>query len=87
MYTCAVYRCVELDLVTSLSTEAFLGSLEQFVSLHGRHNTLYSENGTNFVGAANLFGQLNWADIEEQCNVKQIQWVFIPPTSAWWGGF
>jgi len=87
LYTCAVYRAVYLDVVTSLSTEAFLGSLERFVNLHGRPNTIYSDNGTNFVGAVNIFKRLDWKQIERECDIKQIQWIFNPPTAAWWGGW
>ncbi len=87
LYTCAVYRAVYLDIVTSLSTEAFLGSLERFVSVHGRPNTMYSDNGTNFVGASNIFKLVDWPEVERESNAKQMQWVFNPPTAAWWGGF
>ncbi|CAL8068579.1 unnamed protein product [Orchesella dallaii] len=87
LYTCAVYRCVLLDVVTSLIAEAFLGSLERFVNNFGRPNTVFSDNGTNFVGAVSIFQRLNWKDIERACNIKQIIWRFNPPTAAWWGGW
>jgi len=87
LYTCAVYRCVVLDLVESLSSEAFINSLERFINTHGRPNTIYSDNGTNFVGAENMFKKLNWKNIENKSLVKQIQWIFNPTTAAWWGGW
>ena len=46
LFTCAVYRCVHLDFVTSRSTEAFLHALERFVNVRGRPTTIYSDNGT-----------------------------------------
>ncbi|CAL8087563.1 unnamed protein product [Orchesella dallaii] len=87
IFTCAYFRCVHLETVTSLSTEAFLGSLERFISIYGRPNTVYSDNGTNFHGAVNIFNSLDWKKIEEESNVRQIQWIFNPPSAAWWGGF
>ncbi|XP_021965025.1 uncharacterized protein LOC110860286 [Folsomia candida] len=87
LYTCAVYRCVHLDLVDSLSTEAFLRSLERFIYSEGRPNTIFSDNGTNFVGAANLLKTLDWNVLKEEMNVKSISWTFNPPTAAWWGGW
>ncbi len=87
VFTCAVYRCIYLDLVISCSTEAFLESLERFISVHGRPNTIFSDNGTNFVGSDNLFSQLEWKSIEKASGVKRIRWIFNPPTAAWWGGF
>jgi hypothetical protein len=59
LYTCAVYRCVVWDLIRSLDTVTFVQSLERFVADHGRPTTLYSDNGTNFVGARNLFDTLD----------------------------
>ena len=89
LFTCAVYRAVHLDLVTSLSTEAFLGSLERFIYTQGRPNVVYSDNGTNFVGSVNLFKKLNWKKIEDasQGQANKIRWIFNPPTAAWWGGW
>lgn len=87
LYTCAVYRCVVLDLVDSLDAPTFIRSLQRFVSTHGRPNTIYSDNGTNFVGAENLFQRLNWKKIEAESNAKKIQWIFNPATASWWGGW
>lgn len=82
LYTCAVYRCVVLDLVDSLDSESFIRSLQRFVTTYGRPNTIYSDNGTNFVGANNLFKNLDWEKIEKTMDVPQIQWIFNPPTAA-----
>jgi len=87
LYTCAVYRVVHLELVMSLSTESFLQSLRRFVARRGRPSIIYSDNGTNFVGAENGFKTLNWKTIEKKTAVQRIQWRFNPPTAAWWGGF
>ena len=72
LFTCAVYRCVHLDSVTSQSTEAFWHALKRFVNVRGRPTTIYSDNGTNFVGYVNLFKKLNWEAIEEAVHVKHI---------------
>lgn len=36
LYTCAVYRAIHLELVSSLSTEAFIQSFRRFISRRGR---------------------------------------------------
>jgi hypothetical protein len=87
LFTCAVYRCLHLDIVTSLSTEAFLGSLQRFINNFGRPNTIYSDNGTNFVGAVNLFKEVDWKKVEKTSHSRQIRWIFNPPTASWWGGW
>ncbi|GBM78279.1 hypothetical protein AVEN_46982-1, partial [Araneus ventricosus] len=50
LYTCAVYRAIHLELITSLTTEVFLQSLRRFIARRGRPTTIYSDNGTNFKG-------------------------------------
>jgi hypothetical protein len=49
--------------------------------------TIYCDNGKNFVGAANLLKELDWSKIEEKSQIKKIQWNFSPPAAPWWGGF
>ncbi|UYV62512.1 SPNS3 [Cordylochernes scorpioides] len=84
LFTCAVYRCVHLELVISLSTEDFLMALERFIKRRGRPSTIFSDNGTNFVGANNFFKQIDWERVSNDGKVKRIGWKFIPPTAAWW---
>lgn len=87
LFTCAVYRCVHLELVTELSTDVFLLALDRFVSRRGRPATIYTDNGTNFQGADNQFKKLNWAEIETKTRLVRIEWRFNPPSAPWWGGW
>ena len=85
LFKCAVYRAIHLELVTSLSTTAFLESLRRFIARRGRPTTIYSDNGANFVGAYNLLKSVNWKKISASCAVERIEWRFNPPSAAWWG--
>ncbi|GBO35440.1 hypothetical protein AVEN_98825-1, partial [Araneus ventricosus] len=87
LFTCAVYRAVHLEIITSLSTEAFLMGFRRFVARRGRCSTIYCDNGTNFVGAANLLHGLDWNKIIKHGAINAIEWKFNPPTAAWWGGW
>jgi len=87
LFTCAVYRCIHLELVSSLSTKAFLDAFTRFSERRGRPAVVYSDNGTNFVGAFNLFKTINWEQVEKECSLKRIVWKFNPPSAAWWGGW
>lgn len=87
LFTCAVYRAIHLELIVSLSTEAFLSALRRFIARRGRIATIYSDNGRNFVGASNLFKKLNWEEIVKVTTVQRINWKFNPPSAAWWGGW
>lgn len=87
MFTCAIYRAVHLELVTSMSTAAFLDALDNFIGRRKRPAVIYSDNGTNFIGANSAFEKLNWDVIAKTSSAKRIQWIFNPPTAAWWGGW
>ncbi|KAJ8909412.1 hypothetical protein NQ315_017031 [Exocentrus adspersus] len=87
LFTCAVFRAVHLELVTSLSTHCFMQALRRFSARRGRPKTIYSDNGTNFRGAENALSQLNWNEITTESTVQQIVWRFNPPSAPWWGGF
>jgi len=53
---------VHLEALTGLTTEHFLLALDWFTGRRGMVQQLYSDNGTNFVGADNVmktvYGQL-----------------------------
>ncbi|GBM83165.1 hypothetical protein AVEN_43664-1 [Araneus ventricosus] len=59
----------------------------RFVARRGRCLTIYYDNGTNFVGAANLRHGLDWNKIIRHGAIDAIDWKFNPPTAAWWGGW
>ncbi|GFX11470.1 integrase catalytic domain-containing protein [Trichonephila clavipes] len=63
LYTCAVYRAIHLELITSLTTEAFFESLRRFISRRGRPTAIYSDNGMNFKEAERLLHALDWDSI------------------------
>ncbi|GFU78901.1 integrase catalytic domain-containing protein [Trichonephila clavipes] len=86
LFTCAVYRAIHLELVNSLTSDAFLLALRCFIARRGRPRTIYCDNGTNFRGAFNDLSKLNWSKIVEETRTPKILWKFIPPTAAWWGG-
>ncbi|GFW95047.1 integrase catalytic domain-containing protein [Trichonephila clavipes] len=86
LFTCAVFRAVHFELITSLSTAAFLQSLRRFISRGGRPTIIYSDNGTNFVGSNSALNSIDW-DVVSKANIQKIKWKFNPPSAAWWGGF
>ncbi|GFV02831.1 probable RNA-directed DNA polymerase from transposon X-element [Trichonephila clavipes] len=87
LFTCAVYRAIHLELVNSLTSDAFLLALRCFIARRGRPRTIYCDNGTNFRGAFNDLSKLNWSKIVEETRTPKILWKFIPPTAARWGGW
>lgn len=87
LVTCAVYRAVHLEIVEAASTESFLLAFRRFIARRGRVSLVYSDNGTNFVGANNLLERVEWNEIQKFSSIRRIEWRFNPPTASWWGGF
>ncbi|GFU84139.1 uncharacterized protein TNCV_4504381 [Trichonephila clavipes] len=87
LFTCAVFRAVHLELITSLSITDFIQAMRRFIARRGRISVMYSDNGTNFTGLNNALRQLDWTTIESEFRVHEIRWKFNPPSSPWWGGF
>lgn len=62
IFICMSTKAVHFELVCDLTSEAFIASLKRFFARRGHAQTLYSDNGTNFVGANNELKRLykNW---------------------------
>ena len=61
LFTCATYRALHLELVTSVSTECFLQSFR--ISCRARSSVICSDNGTNFVGMSAAMRKINWEKV------------------------
>ena len=71
LYTCAVYRAVHLELVQSLTTEAFLQAFRRFIARRGKPKIVYSDNGTNFVRTDNLMKKLDWIKVLKMLSCRE----------------
>ncbi|GBL80115.1 hypothetical protein AVEN_29109-1 [Araneus ventricosus] len=60
LFTCAVYRCVHLEVVTSINTEYFIQALRRFIARRGRPSVIFSDNGTNFTGTSTVLRKGDW---------------------------
>jgi len=78
-------RAVHIEVVPALTSIAFLMSLHRFVARRGLPDTLFSDCGTNFVGANN---HLSFTDdsIQRDSAIQEIKWIFNPPCSPHRGG-
>ena len=54
VFTCLTTRTVHIEVAHSLSTDFFLCALRRFISRRGNSKGIYSDNETNFVGAARI---------------------------------
>jgi len=51
IFVCMATKAVHLEVVTDLTTEGFLAALTRFVSRRGLCSDLYSDCGSNYIGA------------------------------------
>ncbi|XP_059217632.1 uncharacterized protein LOC131994772 [Stomoxys calcitrans] len=92
VFICMTTRAVHLEAVSGLTTEAFMAELKRFFARRGRSAHLYSDNGTNFDGAARSIEKdfvqavRQNANLTETLENHQVKWHFIPPASPHFGG-
>ena len=83
-------RAVHLELAHSLSTDSAILALKRFAGRRGTPFVIYSDNGTNFIGANNEIKKalkcLDRKKLNEFAAKKQIVWKFNPPTASHMGG-
>ena len=80
-------KAVHLEPVTELTSAAFIATLRRFVARRGLPTTMWSDNGTNFVGAANEIKKLvRDQELSDHCSKRGIQWKFTPEHAPHFGG-
>ncbi|KAL0821872.1 hypothetical protein ABMA28_005274 [Loxostege sticticalis] len=94
VFVCMSVKAIHLEIVSELSTEAFLATLRRFVSRRGLCTDIYSDCGRNFVGCdrylKELYSFLRNDVVQTTLNSKVlgqgISWHFQPPLASHFGG-
>lgn len=94
LFICLATKAIHLEIVSELSTKAFLAALDRFTSRRGRSSIIFSDHGTNFIGAKNHLSEIQkfLNDMENNTMIhthlmkQEIQWRFIPPRNPEHGG-
>ena len=79
-------KAVHLEAVSDLTSEAFIAALQRFIAHREHPSHIWSDNGTNFVGANRqlkelydfLAQQKMEGIIAEFCTARNVEWHFIP---------
>ncbi|XP_065180252.1 uncharacterized protein LOC135810689 [Sycon ciliatum] len=88
LFTCAVSRAVHLELVSDLTTEAFMRCFRRFVARRGFPCFVISDHGKTFEAAAReLCSIAQSAECQQFSAEHHIQWQFNVEKAPWWGGF
>ncbi|XP_054282889.1 uncharacterized protein LOC129000053 [Macrosteles quadrilineatus] len=95
VFVCFVTKAVHLEVVEDLTTEGFIAALTRFISRRGFCKDIYSDCGTNFVGADSALRRtikntLSTKESEEHLlhftSSRKINFHFNPPASPHQGG-
>ncbi|XP_071580189.1 uncharacterized protein [Temnothorax nylanderi] len=92
VFVCLVTKAVHLEVVSDYTTEAFLAALRRFTARRGLYSDIYSDCGTNFIGAdralQNLFraSSSDGRRIAHDVSIHGIRWHFNPPAAPHFGG-
>lgn len=87
-------KAVHLEAVSDLTSESFIATLRRFIARRGHPSLIWSDNGTNFVGANRelrelyefLAQQKTEGTISEFCTARNVEWRFIPERGPNFGG-
>lgn len=93
VFLCMVTKAIHLELVSSLSSAAFLAAFKRFTARRGHCQDIWSDCGTNFVGASkelNLMFKNSKSSVVEEISQllanDNTTWHFIPPGAPNFGG-
>jgi hypothetical protein len=90
VFSCFTTRAIHLEVLHSLETDTFINGLMRFISRRGCPEKIWSDNGTNLVGArtelAKNLRELNRKKVMCEARRKEIDWHFNPPLSSHQGG-
>ena len=87
-------KAVHLELISDLTSDSFVAALRRFISRRGKPKVIWSDHGTNFVGAKNDLKDLEQFlsdkavqdHVSEFCTIQHIEWKFIPEKTPHFGG-
>ncbi|XP_024874028.1 uncharacterized protein LOC112455996 [Temnothorax curvispinosus] len=92
VFVCLCTKAVHLDVVSDYTTDAFLAAFRRFISRRGLCEELYSDCGTNFVGADRVLRELFRASsadgrrLAHAAAAEGVKWHFNPPAAPHFGG-
>ncbi|XP_026481068.1 uncharacterized protein LOC113387893 [Ctenocephalides felis] len=94
LFICFSTKAIHIELASDLTTSTFLNCFKRFISRRGPVSCLYSDRGTNFVGAKSelkdIFQLINSKTFSASLNSKlhkhNINWSFNPPAAPHFGG-
>ncbi|CAK1595087.1 unnamed protein product [Parnassius mnemosyne] len=93
LFVCMATKAVHIEAVSDLTSKGFLAAFRRFIARRGHCTDLWSDNGTNFVGASRELQSLFKSEqsylrkeVTESLASTGTTWHFIPPRAPHFGG-
>lgn len=93
IFICMSTRAIHIEVVTDLTSEAFIAAFKRLIGRRGNVANLYCDNGTNFIGAKKILmleseqAILDFnTEIQEALATENTKFHFNPALSPWMGG-
>ena len=93
LFVCFASKAVHIECVSDMTTLGCIAAIRRFISRRGCPSQVFSDNGTNFGGAANEIQQMQEVlsnkhdnSLQSQSSALGIRWNFIPPRAPHFGG-
>lgn len=83
IFVCMATKAVHIEVCRSLDTEEFLAAFSRMANRRGCPEEVWSDNGSNFLGAAREMASLMK---EAQRHHQAVKWHFNPPRAPNFGG-
>lgn len=89
MFSCMSSRAVHFELIESMDALSCINALRRFFAIRGPAKKLWSDYGTNFVGASKELGigsSQQDPSIQRYLSEQRCVWEFNPPHASHMGG-
>jgi hypothetical protein len=90
IFTCLYTRAVHLEVADDMTSDCFINALRNLTAIRGPVNCLFSDNGTNFIGAHNemevALDMVTDPQLREFLCAKKIEFRTNPPEASHQGG-
>ncbi|GFU57372.1 integrase catalytic domain-containing protein [Trichonephila clavipes] len=86
IFVCFITKAVHLELVGDLTANSFIAVLKRFIARRGRPEELYTDYGTNFIGACRELRKWASNEVINYIANEGVTLKFNPPSSPHFGG-
>jgi hypothetical protein len=90
LFTCLTTRAVHVEIANCLDTDSCIQAIRRFTSVRGQPKEIWSDNGSNFVGAERemkkSMDEIDQDKMNSAMTTEGTAWHFIPPYAPHMGG-